>query len=116
MGDTTSKLKQKEEAKNTWKTQVEEFTTSKKANVDLCLPEFSATEIVTWKCHVDESTNCIYGMIPGRDLITTLGMDPKFSGDVIIGSDEPYEGWSEPMVEVSNYNFTSLTDKIVKPE
>ena len=30
------------------------FTTSNKVNVDFCLLEFSATKIVTWKCHVDD--------------------------------------------------------------
>ena len=54
-------------------------------NVDFCLPEFSATKIVTWKFHVDESTNNIYGMILGRYLLTALGLDLKFSDNVMIG-------------------------------
>ena len=35
-------------------------------------------KIVTWKCHVDESTNGRYNMILGRDLLTALVMDLKF--------------------------------------
>ena len=50
----TSKLKTKESEKTTWGTQARKFTTSKKVNVDFCLPEFSATKIVSWKCHVDK--------------------------------------------------------------
>ena len=70
-----------------WETQAGKFTTSKKVNVDFLLPEFSATNTVTWKCHVDKSTNSIYDMILGRDLPTTLGLNLKFSENVIIGGE-----------------------------
>ena len=30
-----------------WETQAGKFTTSNKVNVDLCLPEFSATKILS---------------------------------------------------------------------
>ena len=39
-----------------WKTQAGKFTTSKKVNIYICVPEFSATKIVTWKFHVAESS------------------------------------------------------------
>ena len=68
-----------------WETQSGNLMTSKKVNVDFCLPEFSATKIVTWKCHMDESTNGRYDMILGRDLLTALGLDLKFSENVLIG-------------------------------
>ena len=68
-----------------WETQAGKFTTSKKADIDFFLPEFSATKIVTWKSHVDESTNGKYDMILGRDLLTALGLDLNFSDNVIIG-------------------------------
>ena len=54
------------------------------------------------KCHVDKKTNRRYDMILGRDPLTALGMDIKFSENIIIGGDGPYEGCSEPMVEISN--------------
>ena len=79
-----SKLKSKEAEKTTWENQARKFMTSKKLNVNLCLPGFSATKIVTWKCHVDESTNGRYDMILGRDLLTALGLDLKFSENVIL--------------------------------
>ena len=85
MGKLILKLKPKETAKTMWKNQAGKFTTSKKVNVDFCLSEFSTTEIVTWKCHVDESTNGRYDMILGRDLLTTLRPDLKFSENTIIG-------------------------------
>ena len=96
--------------------QARKFTTSKKVNVDFCLPEFSATKIVTWKYHVDKYTNGRYDIILGRYLLTALGLDIKFSENVIIGGEGPYEGCSEPMVDVSNYAFKYITDKTVKPE
>ena len=68
-----------------WETQSRELMTSKKANIDFCLPEFSATKIMTWKCHVNESTNGIYSMILGRDLLTALGLYLKLSENIIIG-------------------------------
>ena len=68
-----------------WETQSGKFMTSKKANVDFCLPNFSANKIVLWKCHMDESTNDRYNMILGRDLFTTLGLDLQFSDNVVIG-------------------------------
>ena len=80
-----------------------------------CLPAFSATKIVTWKCHVNESTNGRYDMVLGKDLLTTLVLDVKFSDNVKIGSEVTYEGCSAPMVDVTNYNFTFITDKTVKP-
>ena len=47
------------------------------------LLEFSATKIVTWKCHVDEFTNSRYDMNLGRDLLTSMGLHIKFFYNVI---------------------------------
>ena len=69
-----------------------------------------------WKCHIYESTTGRYDMILGRDLITALGLDLKFSENIVTGGKGPYERCSEPMVDVRNYDFKYLTDKIVKPE
>ena len=81
-----------------------------------CLPGFSVTKIVTWKFHVDKYTNSRYDMILGRDLITALGLDLKFYGNVILGGEVPYKECSVPMVDVINYNYNIITDKTVKPE
>ena len=99
-----------------WETQSGNFTTSKKVNVAFCLTEFSATKIVTWKFHMDESTNVRYDMILGRDLINALGLYLKFSDNFIIGGEGTYEGCSSPMVGVISYGFKSITDKTVKTE
>ena len=71
---------------------------------------------MTWKCHVDESTNSIYDMILGRDLLTALGLDLKFFENFIIGGEVPQKGFLSHMIEVINYDFKSITDKTGKPE
>ena len=66
--------------------------------------------------HLASSTKRIYDMIPGRYLIAALGLDLKFSEKIIIVGDGPYNEWSVPMLDVSNYYFNSLTDRRVKPK
>ena len=78
MGKLMSKLKSKETAETNWETQAGNFRASKNVSIDFCLPEFSATNIVAWKCHVDESNNGRYDMILGRYLLTSLGLYIKF--------------------------------------
>ena len=51
-----------------WHTQANNSTTNVKIKVYLTLPELSAMNVVTWKCHVDDSTKGRYFMILGRDL------------------------------------------------
>ena len=92
-----------------WEPQSGKFTTSKKVNVDFWLPEFSAKTIVAHKFHVDESTKGRYGMILGIDLLIILVLDIDFYDNFIIGIEGPYEGYLEPMVDLSNYNFIPIT-------
>ena len=55
MSNLASKLTQeKSPEKNMWEIQAGKFTTSQKVNVDFCLPEFSATKIVSWKYHINK--------------------------------------------------------------
>ena len=80
MGKLTSKFKIYISSETTtWETQAVKFTTSKKVNIYFCLPEYSATKIVSWKCHVDNKNNSRYYIILGRDLLTALVLDLKFS-------------------------------------
>ena len=55
-------------------------------------------------------------MILGRDLLTAPVLDIKFSENFIICGKVPYKGFLAPMVDLSDYDFTSITDKTVKPE
>ena len=97
-----SKLKTKEVETTTWETQSGKLKISKKVKVDFGLLEISATKIVTWKCHVDESTNGRYNMILVRYLLIVLGIYLKFSENFIHGVEGPYKGCLVPMVDVNN--------------
>ena len=55
-------------------------------------------------------------MILGRDLLTALGLDIKFSENIILGGDGTLKGCSAPIVDISTYDFKPLTDNKVKPE
>ena len=94
MGKLTKKLKPKDSTETTWENQAGKFTTSKKVNIEFYQPEFGATKIVTWECHVAKSTNSRYDMILDIYLLTALGLDLKFSEKIILGSDGQFKGWS----------------------
>ena len=49
-------------------------------------------------------------------MLTALGLDLNFSENFIVGREVLYKGCSEPMVDVSNYDLTYITDKTIKPE
>ena len=51
-------------------TQAGKITTNLKVIIDFNLTELSATKIVIWNCHVDESTDGRYDMILGGDILT----------------------------------------------
>ena len=88
MANLISKLKPKQLTENRWETQSGKFTASQKVNVDLCLLEFSGTNIVSWKFHADSSLNIRYNVILCIYLLTALGLYIKFSGNIMIGGDE----------------------------
>ena len=71
---------------------------------------------MTWKFHVCNSDKGSYNIILGRNLLTTLGLDLKSFDSGIVGGDGPHEGCLAPMFDISNYDYKTLTDKIVKPE
>ena len=48
------------------------------------------------------------------NLLTTLWLDLMLSENIIICGEGPYEGCLAPMVDLSNYDFKSLTESIVK--
>ena len=58
-----------------WNTQAGDITTNIKVNVDFTLPILSATNVVTWKFHVDDCAKGKYNMILGRDILTELGLN-----------------------------------------
>ena len=53
-----------------WHTQAGNITNSLKIDADFNLPGISVTNVVTWRCHVDDSANVRYDMIVVRYLLT----------------------------------------------
>ena len=69
---------------------------------------------MTWKYHIYESITGRYDMILGRDLLTALGPDLKFSENVIRGGEGPHKGCLAPMFDVKTYDFNIVTAETVK--
>ena len=70
-------------------------------------------KIVTWKGHIYRSTNGIYDMIQGRDILTALRLDLIFSENSTLDREVTYEGFSAPMVDISNYDFNIIAAETV---
>ena len=69
------------------------------------LPEFSATNILTWNCHVDDSDKGRYDIILGRYILTALGLNLKFSEHIIEAYYGHLKGSTAPMVDLGKYEF-----------
>ena len=50
--------------------QAGNITTNLKVEVDFNLTALSKTNVLTWKCHVDDFAKGRYTMISGRDILT----------------------------------------------
>ena len=74
-GEANKKCTPKKDAVMQWHTQWVKITNSIRVKIDFTLPELTATKIMTWNFHVDESANIRYDMILGRYLLTALGLN-----------------------------------------
>ena len=99
-----------------WKNQDEYLTTTKEVNVYFCLPEFSATKIVTWKCHVNDYIESRYDMILGRDILIVPWLDIKFYEKIMDGGERKYEGCAAPMINLIKYDLNFIIYKKINPE
>ena len=55
-------------------------------------------------------------MILGRDILTELGLNLKFSEHVIEADDGPFNGSTMPMVDLGTYIFKDLNTGKFTPE
>ena len=76
-------LKRKHESPTQWITRAGNSKNNAKAKVEFWLLESRLTKIVTSKYHVDDLTKDWYDNVIGIDLLTTIGIDLKFSNDTI---------------------------------
>ena len=56
MGGVVEKLCPEKDAPMQWNTQAENITANLKININFKLPALSATNVVTWKCHMFDSS------------------------------------------------------------
>ena len=93
IGRQVRKLNPEKYAVMQWHMQSGNITTGLKVTVGFTLPALSATYLVTWKCHVDDSTKGRYDMILGHDLLVELGLSLKLSDHIIKLDDGPFKGF-----------------------
>ena len=80
------------------------------------MPALSATNVMTGDCHVDESAKGGYDMILGRDILTELGLNLKFSEHVIKADYVPFNGSTRLMVNFGTYVFKDFNTGKIKPK
>ncbi len=76
--------------KQHWKTVTGIFMTSEQVEAKFLFPELFENQIVEWKTHVSPNLGN-YDMILGRDILSDLKMDPRFSTQCV-----EWEGASIP--------------------
>ena len=97
-----------------WQTQAINITTNLMVKIDLNLPELSVTKIVTWNCHLGDSTKGKYDIVLGKYITTVLVFNLKISDHVIEAYYGPFKGSTATMVDLGTYEFKYLnTDKII---
>ena len=99
-----------------WNTQAGNITNNIKVKIDFTLPALSPTNVVTWKCNVDESARGRYNIILGQDILSELGLNLKFSEHFIESDDGPFNGSTTPMIDLGTYIFRYLNTGQIKPE
>ena len=66
-----------------WHMQAGIINTNLKVKIDFTLPYISATKILVWNFHLDDSARREYYIIVGRDPLTFLELNLKLSYQVI---------------------------------
>ena len=70
VGRLVGKLHSDKDAVMQWHMQAGNITTNIKVKVYFTVPALRTTNVVTWKCHVNDSDKDRYNMILGRKLLT----------------------------------------------
>ena len=116
MGIMVEKLHPVKYAVLQWHLQDINTTTNLSVKVDFTLTALSVKNIVTWKCHVDDSAKGRYDMILGRDILTQLVLNLKFSEHFIESDDGTLNRSKIPMVDLGMCIFKYLNTGEITPE
>ena len=65
---------------------------------------------------MDDSAKGRLYMVVDRDLLTALGLNLNFSGQVIEENDGPFNGSASPMADLGTYEFKYLNTRKITPE
>ena len=115
MGRLVKQLSLEEDAQMQCNTQARNIKTNLKVKVDFTLPALRVKNVVTWYCHMDDSSKGRYNMILERDLLTELGLNIKLSEQVIKADYGPFNGSKTPMVDLGTYIFKYLNTEKITP-
>ena len=116
MGRLVGNIHQYKCATMQWHLQARNITIDIRVRINLNTPALIVTSVVTWNCHLDESAKGRHDMILGRDILTELGLNLKFSEHVIEGYDVPFNGSTTPMVDMGMHIFKDLNTRGITPE
>ena len=83
--------------------QAGNITTNSNVRMEFNLPELIAKKTMTINCHVNDSAKGIYDIILGRDLLTELGLNLKFSNHVIEGNYVNFKVYTASLVDLGAY-------------
>ena len=100
-----TKLKVKEDAVMQWQVKAVNPTTNLKVEIDLSLPKFWETKSLMCNFHVGDSVKGRYDMILGRNLLTVLGLNSKFSTHTIEGDYKTLKESITPTVDLGTHEF-----------
>jgi transposase InsO family protein len=101
---TLSQLVTKNKRPTTWKTLSGSLVTEKSAKLTFKIPELSTSKVVTWTCHVDETSErdqVPYDMILGLDFLIEMGFSLDFDSKTIKWGESRME--MLPQGTVTNY-------------
>ena len=116
MGSLVEKLNPDKDTVMQCHAQDGNITTNIKVQIYSTLPPLSATDVVTWECHVDDSDKGIYDIILGKYLLTESGLSIKFSEHIIKADDGHFKGSTTPMVDLGKYIFKDSNTEKITPE
>ena len=116
MGGLVKRLGQEKDSPMQWNTQAGNITTNIEVKIYFTLPALSATNVVMWKCHVDDSDKGRYDMILGRYLLTELVFNLKLSEHVIKEYYGPFDRSTTPIVDLGTYIFKDLNTGKITPK
>ena len=98
---TLSQIVTKDKNPTKWKSLGGSFVTEKSAKLSFKIPELTTSKLVTWTCHIDETSDIKkvpYDMILGLDFLIELGFVLDFEAKTIKWGDSCMEMLPQGMV------------------